>query len=357
MPIPLLWRKLVDLGALTRQIFHLHVVQRDNRCYNPNQMPLSEQENHCVECACEFLSSAIGGRWNVASYLDELNPTEPTPEVVVTNGKITAAIEVKRMAGDSAQQEYTQSLLSNEKYLVPSCGGYYLLEPPIDLHPPIDIALRRQVKKEIEHVAPTLKPEGKGVLSIPRSGHISLISERNPPWIHCSHGLGGYSDLFRPLLERLEGQFMLVDEGLQHSFFTDEGKEAFYNAIASACKRRLKGDSSTFSWNEEWQITRLKDSEEDEDDKDGVWILACTEARSVPESIEECLQNVLDNALRKFVKRWARLHILVMEESVNAHTQLISEIVAGLRPTQLPNIDYVLLVVNSKVIQCYPRPS
>lgn len=320
-------------------------------------MPLSEQENRCVEYACEFLSSSFGGHWNVESYLDELNPMEPTPEVVVTNGEITAAIEVKRMTGDSAYQKYAQSLLSNQSYLAPSCGGYYYLQPPVDMHPPIDNSLRRQVKREIERVAPTLKPEEKGVLSIPRSGHISLISERNPPMILCSHGLGGYSDLFRPLLERLEGRFMLVDEGLQHSFFTDEGKEAFYDAITSACKRRLEGDSSSFYWNEEWQITRLKDDEESEGEKEGVWILACTEARSVPEAMVECLQNVLDNALRKFVKRWARIHILVLEQSVNTHAQLISDIVGGLSPTQLPNIDYVLLVTKSKIVQCYPQPS
>ena len=69
-------------------------------------MSLSEQEKRCVEYTCQFLSSTLGGCWNVERYLDGLNPTEPTPEVVVTNGKITAAIEVKRMIGDSVYQEY-----------------------------------------------------------------------------------------------------------------------------------------------------------------------------------------------------------------------------------------------------------
>ena len=317
-------------------------------------MTLSEQEIRCIKCACKFLSSALGGNWNIESYLDEVNATEPTPEVVVTNGTTTAAIEVKRMAGDSAQQKYRESLYSNERYLIPSCGGYYLLNPPIDLRLPVDNVLRRQVKKEIERVAPTLQPNDKGVLRIPRSGHISLISEHNPPAILCSHGLGSYSDLFRPLLDRLEGRFMLVDEGLQHSFFTDEGKEAFYDTIASACKRRLEGDSSTFFWNEEWQITRSKDSEEGEDNNNGVWILTSTGARSVPASIEENLQNVLHNALRKFVRRWAQLHILVLEENSDVYTQLIKETVAVFSPTELPNIDYVLLVTNGKVVQCYP---
>jgi len=335
-------------------MFQFHVVQRDNKRYNPKQMPLSEQESRCIEYALQFLSTVIGGHWNIASHLDELNPLEPTPEVTVTNGETTAAIEVKRMAGDSAQQTYWQSLLSNEKYLVPSCGGYYWLAPPIDLRLPIDISLRRQVKREIERVAPTLKPEEEGVLRIPRNGHISLISEHNPPAIFCLHA-GGF-DLLQPLLERLEGRYMLVDKGLEHSFFTDEGKEAFCNTITSACNRRLKGDSSSFSWNEEWQITRLKDGGEGEDAKDGVWIITCSGARNVPVSVKENLDNVLDNALRKFIRRWAHLHILVLEESGNIHTQLIQEIVARLSPAELPNIDYVLLVANSVIIQCYPQP-
>jgi hypothetical protein len=316
-------------------------------------MPLSEQEHHCVELACEFLSSAVGGRWAVESYPDDLNHTEPTPEVVVANGETTAAIEVKMMTGDLAQRKYRESLYSNERYLVPPCGGYYWLEPPVDLRLPINMVLRRQVKKEIERVAPMLQPGGKGVLRIPRNGHISLISERNPAVIFCVHS-GPYSDLWRPLIERLEGRFLLVDEGLEHSFFTDEGREAFYDAVASACGRRLGGDASTFTWNEEWQITRLEDGGEEEDDKDGVWIMACTEARSVPDTISECLNDVLDNALRKFTKRWACLHVLVLEENVSAHTELIRETVASLGPSRLPNVDRVLLVANDKVIQCYP---
>lgn len=320
-------------------------------------MPLSEQEIRCIEYACEFLSSSLGGRWSIESYLDETHPTEPTPEVVITNGEMTAAIEVKEMAGGSVQQEYRESLYSNERYLSPPCGGYYLLIPPVDLRLRMNSTLREQVKSEIARVAPTLKPNDKGVLLIPRSGHIALISRNNPPWIHCSHGLVGYSDLFRPLLDRLEGRFMLVDEGLEHSFFTDEGREAFYDAVVKACRRRLEGDASDFSWNEEWQIVRCEESKEGDREKDGVWILTSTDAVSVPHSIAENLQDILDNALRKFVERWANLHILVLEENVSTHTKLIRETVAGLSPAELPNVDYVLLVSSGNVIQCYPRPS
>ncbi len=319
-------------------------------------MPLSDQERGCIEHARGFLSTVIGGQWEIVDKdLTKLYPREPTPEVVVTNGKTTAAIEVKRMKGDSAQVSYRRNQFSNAATLTPSCKGCYLLEPPIDLGPSINSALHRQVEKEIERVAPKLKPDDKGVLRIPRSGLISLKSKGNPPLIHCSHGLGSNSDLFRPLLDRLKGKFMLVDEGPQHSFFTDDGKEAFYKAVVSACRRRLEGDSSIFSWDEEWQITRVKDDDVDEDEKSGVLIMTGIEDRGV-ESIEECLQNVLNNALRKFSRPWACLHILVLEENVGIHTHVIQKVVASLSPSDLPNIDYVLLVANGKIMQCYPRP-
>ena len=64
-------------------------------------VPLSDQETHCVQLTCEYLSSSVGGSWKVQSYPDELYPAEPTPEVIVTNGSVTAAIEVKRLTGDS----------------------------------------------------------------------------------------------------------------------------------------------------------------------------------------------------------------------------------------------------------------
>ena len=69
-------------------------------------MPLSKQESHCIKLACEHLSSKFGGSWTVERLLDELYDEEPTPEVIVSNEKNTAAVEVKRLTGDSISQDY-----------------------------------------------------------------------------------------------------------------------------------------------------------------------------------------------------------------------------------------------------------
>lgn len=316
-------------------------------------MALSDQESRCVELTCGYLSSTVGGSWTVESYPDELYPTEPTPEVIVTNGTVTAAIEVKRLTGDAISQAYTESLLSNERHLTPSCGGYYVLYPPIDFRLPMDVKTRKRVKLEIERLASTLQPGTTGAVRVPRQGHIALASESGPPYICCTHHMA-FPDIMKPLLGRIAGKFMLVDEGLEHSFVTDEGRAAFLDAVVAACQRRLKGDASRFSWYEEWEIKRIDGGQKEDDHKDGVWIMAVTEARPVRESVAECVYHVLENAMKKFAKRWAKLQLLVLEKSIFAHEQLVNEVVSNLQLDNLQNVDFILIVDEDEVVQCYP---
>jgi len=68
----------------------------------------------------------------------------------------------------------------------------------------MDLPSRRQVKKEIQRLAPTLAEGESGPVRIHREAHIALISESGPPHIHCLHQS---SDLLRPLLDRIGGSF------------------------------------------------------------------------------------------------------------------------------------------------------
>ena len=72
------------------------------------------------------------------------------------------------------------------------------------------------------------------------------------------------------------------------------------------------------------------------------------------ESVAECIYYVLENAMRKFVKRWADLQLLVLEKSAFAHEQLVNEVVSNLQPDNLQNVDSILLVDKDEVVQCYP---
>jgi len=284
--------------------------------------------------------------------LDDLYPSEPTPEVLVGDGRTTAAIEVKRLTGDSVLQAYKESIFSLHRSLVPSCGGYYWLNPPVDFRLPMELALRRQVKKEIERVAPTLAEGESGPVRIRREGHISLISESGPPHIHCLHH--HYGDVLRPPLDRVTGQFFLVDEGLEHSFVTNEGREAFYDAVAAACQVCLGGAFAPVVWYEEWELTRA----DNDDGEAGVEVIACTEARDVRASVAECVYTVLEKGRKKFdARRWADLHVLVFETSALASAQRVGDVVANLEPGELEGIDLILLAEDDSVIQCHLLPN
>lgn len=311
-------------------------------------MPLSEQEHRCVDFACRYLQEHYGSSWSIQQYLDDLYPSEPTPEVIVSNGEKTAAVEVKRLTGDSTHQDYIAYLRNNEKFLVPSCGGSYYLCPAVDFRLPMPAGLRRLVKREIERVAPTLSSGQKGAIRIPRQGHVSLIAESGPAFINCLHG-SPYSDLMSRIREKVSGKFMLLDEGLEHSFVTLECKNAFEEAVVTACKKRLEGKIGPFSWYEEWGLARI-DNEGGGRAQDGVWIIATTDARSMQESAEQCVHAVLGNAMRKFRRRrWADFQIIVLETSVLSPASLAAHAVETFMPKDKKLIDHFLIVEGEDV--------
>jgi len=313
-------------------------------------MPVTDQEARCIDLSCNYLASVYSGPWHPMDgpSLDDLYPSEPTPEIIVTNRQMTAAIEVKRLTGDSVFQAYKESIFSLHRSLVPSCGGYYWLSPPLGFRLPMDLALRREVKKEIERVAPRLSEGESGPIRIHRDARIALISESGPPHIHCLHHHS--VDLLRPLLDRITGQFFLVDDGLEHLFVTDQGREAFYEAVAKACRMRLEGNFAPVTWYEEWELIRG-----DNDDEDGVEIIAVTEARHMHSSVGEAVYSIVEKGRKKFAgRRWADRHVLVLETSILAPMRLVTGVVRGLEPDELEDIDLLLVVEHDDVMQCYP---
>jgi len=313
-------------------------------------MPLSEQERRCIEFACRDLEKHYGGSWSIQQYLDDINLPEPTPEVIVGNSEKTAAVEVKRLIGDSTYQEYIASLLSNQKFLVPSCGGSYYINPAVDFRLPMPADLRRVVKREIERVAPALDPGQKGAIRIPRQGHVSLISESDPSFVSCLHG-EPYSGLMDRLKGKITGSFMLIDKGLEHSFLTKECKVAFEKAVAIACKKRLEGETGPFSWYEEWELARIDDVG-DEHARDGVWIIAATDAMSMQESTNQCVHGVLRKAMQKFRnRRWADLQIIVLETSGLVPASLAAHSVETFQPIDRELINHFLLVEGEDVFE------
>lgn len=310
-------------------------------------MPLSEQERRCIDLALKHLGSQYGGSWCIERYLDDEFPSENTPEVLVTNGECNAAIEVKRLT-DPETQELIESLRSNERYFTPPCGGYYWMATPPDLEHRIDRQLRRHLKKEIERVAPTLNVQESGALRVSRSARLECVNTKpNTHHLSCYH-LGPISDLLRPLSSRVNGIFFLDDRGLEHSFVTEEGRNAFYDIIAAACQMCPEGKSVSVEWHEEWRLTKTRERESGK--QDGVWVIAASDAFDVAEASRTSVKNILDKASPKFEsKNWANLHVLVVDWTASMLDPVL-DIVRNLQPNELEPIDLVLIVKDDQIV-------
>lgn len=323
-----------------------HVATR----YTDGRMPLAEQESRCVELACRHLAEANGGTWVISDDLDEQNPSEPSPEVRVTNGITTAAIEVKRIIGDEAYLTYRESFYSLVRYLTPSCGGNYILNPALDFRLPMEPGFRKHVRREIERVAPTIAHEETGAIQIPRQAFISHLTETGPGHISCYHNSTGH--FIQEVSPRLKEKFQLVDGALwEHSFVTDEAKQEFQDAVFAACERRSDGDPGPFSWTEEWELIRgAKDAE------DGVWLIVSTGARDVYGTLLEAVSITLEKARTKFEdRRWADIHMVVFDRaSVLITVAGVAGIAAEFDPEDLGAIDVILVADGNEISQVWP---
>jgi hypothetical protein len=316
-------------------------------------MPLTPQERHCIALALPLLGQLYGGSWWIPDgpTLDELHESQASPECLVTNGSTSAAIEVKRLTGDSVLQAYREALLSLRRSLIPSCGGYYALNPAIDFRLPIDGWLRRLLKREIERVAPTLAPGGPtGAVLIPRRAHVAMARENGPGYLSCCHNSTGR--LVTEASPLITGTFLLADqEMLEHSFVTDAGVAAFHAALADACRRCVQTGSGDVEWLEEWELWRFKDFPDDDPrDRDGVDLICVTEARSVDASVAEALDLMLEKALKKFERTWAERHVIVFDKATGlCNAERVRQALSWVTPDEVANVDLILLTDNDEV--------
>lgn len=66
---------------------------------------------------------------------------------------------------------------------------------------------------------------------------------------------------------------------------------------------------------------------------------------------------VLANALRKFRKRWADYHVLILERLTYAPDQFVFEAIEAFEAGEIRDLDYILLIDNDYTIQYYPKVS
>ena len=72
------------------------------------------------------------------------------------------------------------------------------------------------------------------------------------------------------------------------------------------------------------------------------------------ESSADIVDAVLENVQRKFAaRRWADIHLLVVEGSIGTRNRLVQQVIDDLEPEDLAGIDEVLLVDGNNILQCY----
>ncbi|MGH2350726.1 MAG: hypothetical protein ACRDJN_03820 [Chloroflexota bacterium] len=217
---------------------------------------------------------------------------------------------------------------------------------PEDMH----AKLRKRVKKEIERVAPRLAPGESGAVRVPRSGRVSLIRPDGPGTIICTAHIDGE---VRRVSPRLTGAYMLVDEGNEHAFVTDEAREAFAQALVAACERVARGESGSVEWNEEWKLTRAnEDEDETDEDRNGVWVICVTEARDPQAAAAEAVAIAIEAGASKFKeRRWGERHILVLDnrDGILLPLDRVQRAIAALDIEDLRVLDLILHVRNGAV--------
>jgi hypothetical protein len=311
-------------------------------------MPLTSQEQHCIDLALGPLGDLYGGTWHVTQgpTLDDLHKSQASPECLVTDGLISAAVEVKTLTGGEVERAYKEALASLPRALDPHCDGFYILGPATAFHVPVDQPLLRHLRKEVRRVAAKLARGETGGVRLPRKAWVSLDWAHGPGRVHCCHNNTGH--LFEGLASRITGSFMLVDQHLpEHSFVTDEALAAFHTELIGACYRRTHGGSNHFEWYEEIPLLRC---DEEGDDTRGLDVLAVTEAYHVGAAVAEALDYLLEKALKKFERTWAERHVIVFDQATAlCNAQRVGQALSWVTREELANVDLILLTHNDEV--------
>ncbi len=200
-------------------------------------------------------------------------------------------------------------------------------------------------------MAPDMSVADVEGLRFKREGYMVIWSERGPREVECDPSWCD-RELLSPLKNQVGGHFRLIDlqDKKWHSFVTEAGRRAFLEAVLQACNAPLQGATHPFEWYEEWRLEKVGDSGADEDDA-WVQVFGPSEAVGVDVAMEDCVNAALASAGEKFKRRWADLHILVLQAAEPNRAQAAAEVLASLDDEDTRNVDLILLVDGTQVLR------
>ena len=315
-------------------------------------MPLNPQEERAIRLILPTLDTLWGKSWSLrldCATLDELHPSKPTPECIISNELMTAAPEVKRLFGDASTRDYSESQRSLYRRLVPPYGGRYLLWPPAGVGRPLSKELLRWLRKEIQRVG-DMPIGGKDIVRIRRTGEMQCLSEDRGQFVNCWH-VNRTDEVVREIQPHVTGIYYFNDDSpdprWNHSFISDRARQEFQSALIDACTRSTKGHPVRVDWYEEWKLERSHG-------ENGVFVAGMVVGWMLP-GVQEEVQRALDAAAAKFHERWADHHVVVLERIGHSWATLdhVKEVWPRLNLPE--NVDLILLVDGELVSQLFLR--
>ena len=309
---------------------------------------LDARELECIDLACAHVGEVRGGTWRVTRELDSENPSTASPEVEVSNGTSTAAIEVKGLTVAELQR-YNDWKPSLERYLAPPCPGQFFLVPCSHFTLPVEKPMMRHLRKQVARLAPTIPPRESGAVLIPRDGYVVLERPNSPGSIHCLHD---FSEDLQAVAPRLDGGYFLIDGDRRwaHNFVTDAGRAAWHDSIVAGCANpTIEG---RFTWNEEWALYRLDDGQDDDPEFE---VMAISDVFT-GDSAVAAVWRMLERGRAKFHRRWADHHVLVFESKIPMiNAGRLAAVAAEFDVDDLGAVEMILLVDGEELTQVWPR--
>ncbi len=309
-------------------------------------MPPSEQEQRCADAICRHLRQTTGGGWRVVSWLDDQYHDESSPDLLLTDGRVDIAIEIKQLTDGESFHTYDWTQQSLYRRLAPDTIGSYVLSPPVSIDLPLEPQLVEEVKARVAIAATELQIGGTVAVPILRRASVRFLNQSDDGVVICLHAR---SNDARAVSREVAGVYLFEDDGPDHQFLSPERRLAFHRALSQACEKSKHTERAEFEWFEEWELRRGEDSVEGEG---GVLVIAAV-AGFLEAAAIESVEKEIRSAKKKFeAKKWAGLSAVALHAGEQQHQLSLSHFtsaIARLEAADVQPLDGVLLVKGEQV--------
>ena len=309
-------------------------------------MPSREQELRCVEAVCCFLTRETGAAWQTVGWPDDLHQGEPSPDVLLTDGKDNLAVEIKRLTDGEEFDEYFGAQESLYTSLAPNGTGVYTLIPPALVRFPLDKKLVHNISKNIARAAVGLQVGHRMNLPIPRRAPVKFMPRSDMGGVFCQHAHQGE---VRAVSPGVTGLYLLEDDGPSHQFLSDDRRLAFHREIRRACTASRKNGKATAAWSEEWELLRHGDEAEGQG---GVEVMAFA-ADFLESAAIKSVAKAISAAREKFgTKKWAERSAVALHAGElwdQVPLALYADAIRELKAADVHPLDEIFLVRGSLV--------